>query len=136
MGDDGDDALTLQYCAWCNSPAMACAATCATCGAAIAQQDDLAGVSLPGVTVVEPLLAAIAERRHRFDGAVLERRVGAGVAGQNALAEDTPGAVALQDAGHPVPPIRRRRLAGREQHPLHRRLVDGSTVNSDNIGRD
>ncbi len=39
-----------RRCAWCEATAPADATTCPACGAALAQRDDLGGLTIPGVT--------------------------------------------------------------------------------------
>jgi hypothetical protein len=50
-----------RSCQWCGSSAPAAAPTCRGCGAALGERESLGGVVVPGVTAVDPALAA-------FDG--------------------------------------------------------------------
>jgi hypothetical protein len=47
-----------RTCPWCSEPAHAADTTCSKCGAALAQREDLGGILIPGVTGVDPALAA------------------------------------------------------------------------------
>jgi len=65
MTDPADPAVPLatapeRTCPWCSAPAGASDTTCVACGAALAQREDLGGVLIPGVTGVDPGLAAFA----------------------------------------------------------------------------
>lgn len=48
----------LPSCPWCGAPALPDASNCSNCGAAMAQNDDLGGLAIPGVTVVDPAMQA------------------------------------------------------------------------------
>jgi hypothetical protein len=56
MTDAWDAAPPPGLCPWCSGRNAPDARQCATCGAAIAQRDDLGGVVVPGVTGVDPNL--------------------------------------------------------------------------------
>jgi hypothetical protein len=56
MTDAWDAPLSPGTCPWCSGRNAPDARQCATCGAAIAQRDDLGGVVVPGVTGVDPNL--------------------------------------------------------------------------------
>ena len=45
-------------CPWCAQPASADAFYCSNCGAVMAQREDLGGLVIPGVTVVDPATQA------------------------------------------------------------------------------
>jgi len=45
-------------CPWCGQPAPPDCATCPSCGAVMAQAEDLGGLAIPGVTVVDPAMQA------------------------------------------------------------------------------
>ena len=45
-------------CPWCAQPASADAFYCSNCGAVMAQHEDLGGLAIPGVTVVDPAMQA------------------------------------------------------------------------------
>ena len=55
-------------CPWCSAPNPAGATACIACGAALAQRDSLGDVAIPGLTSVDPGLAAYAERPMRLRG--------------------------------------------------------------------
>ena len=56
MTDQWDAPPPPGTCPWCSGRNAPDARQCATCGAAIAQRDDLGGVVVPGVTGVDPNL--------------------------------------------------------------------------------
>jgi testis-expressed sequence 13 family protein len=56
MTDQWDAPLAPGACPWCSATNTPDARTCRSCGAAIAQRDDLGGVVVPGVTGVDPNL--------------------------------------------------------------------------------
>ena len=65
MTDEGDPGSenatggsTGPVCPWCSAPAAIGATRCASCGAAIAQRESISGLSIPGVTTVDPNLVA------------------------------------------------------------------------------
>ncbi len=45
-------------CHWCSAPATPNAYYCPSCGAVMAQREDLGGLAIPGVTVVDPAVQA------------------------------------------------------------------------------
>jgi len=47
---------TGRSCSWCDTPAAPDVAFCASCGASLAQREDLGDLSIPGVTTVDPAL--------------------------------------------------------------------------------
>ncbi len=57
-----------RTCPWCSEPAHATDTTCLKCGAALAQRDDLGGVLIPGLTGVDPALAAFAAQPTHLRG--------------------------------------------------------------------
>jgi hypothetical protein len=59
---------TDRTCPWCSEPARATDTTCSKCGAALAQREDLGGVLIPGVTGVDPGLAAFAAQPTHLRG--------------------------------------------------------------------
>jgi len=63
-----DDA-PVRRCSWCEATAAADATHCPSCGAALAQREDLGGILVPGVTGVDPGLADLADRPMRITGA-------------------------------------------------------------------
>lgn len=63
-----DDA-PVRRCSWCEATAAANATHCPSCGAALAQREDLGGILVPGVTAVAPGLADLADRPMRITGA-------------------------------------------------------------------
>lgn len=56
MTDQWDAPPAPGACPWCSATNPPEARQCATCGAAIAQRDDLGGVVVPGVTGIDPSL--------------------------------------------------------------------------------
>jgi len=64
---DAADPVT-RTCPWCSEPATATDTTCSTCGAALAQREELGGVLIPGVTGVDPGLAAYAAQPTHIKG--------------------------------------------------------------------
>ena len=56
------------HCAWCSAPNAAKATNCASCGAAMAQRESIGDLVVPGVTTVDPALAAIANLPLRLHG--------------------------------------------------------------------
>ncbi len=60
--------MTDRTCPWCSEPAAATDTTCAKCGAALAQREDLGGVVIPGLTGVDPALAAFAAQPTHLRG--------------------------------------------------------------------
>lgn len=55
-----------RHCAWCSAPAADDATHCPSCGAALAQRAELGGVIIPGVTGVDPRLAALKDQPLRL----------------------------------------------------------------------
>lgn len=55
-------------CPWCSAPNPSDATACVACGAALAQRDSLGDVAIPGLTSVDPGLAAYAGRPMRLRG--------------------------------------------------------------------
>jgi hypothetical protein len=51
-------AEALPSCPWCAEPALPDASNCSNCGAVMTQRDDLGGLAIPGVTVVDPAMQA------------------------------------------------------------------------------
>ena len=62
------DHAPVRRCSWCEATAVADATHCPSCGAALAQRDDLGGILVPGVTGVDPGLADLADRPMRITG--------------------------------------------------------------------
>jgi len=58
MGTGEGEHATGLSCQWCGTAAPAGATTCAGCGAALGQREDLGGLVIPGVTSVDPALQA------------------------------------------------------------------------------
>lgn len=56
MTDQWDAPLEPGTCPWCSSANPPEARTCGSCGASIAQREELGGVVVPGVTGVDPNL--------------------------------------------------------------------------------
>jgi hypothetical protein len=59
---------TDRTCPWCSEAAGATDITCSKCGAALAQREDLGGVLIPGLTGVDPGLAAFAAQPTHLRG--------------------------------------------------------------------
>jgi hypothetical protein len=59
---------TDRTCPWCSEPARVTDTICSKCGAALAQREDLGGVLIPGVTGVDPGLAAFAAQPTHLRG--------------------------------------------------------------------
>jgi hypothetical protein len=57
-----------RRCSWCEATASPGATDCPSCGAALAQREDLGGILVPGVTDVDPGLADLADRPMRISG--------------------------------------------------------------------
>ena len=57
-----------RRCAWCEAAAPKEATSCPACGAALAQREDVGGLVIPGVTSVDPALAAFDARPHHLAG--------------------------------------------------------------------
>jgi hypothetical protein len=66
MADPSDP--VMRTCPWCSEPATATDTTCSSCGAALAQREELGGVLIPGVTGVDPGLAAYAAQPTHIKG--------------------------------------------------------------------
>jgi hypothetical protein len=65
MTDPIDAPETDRTCPWCSAPATAADDHCRSCGAALAQRESIGGLVIPGVTTVDPALAAFdAQPRH------------------------------------------------------------------------
>jgi hypothetical protein len=92
MTTGGDSA---HRCAWCGTDARSDEMTCSSCGAALAQREDIGGVVIPGVTDVDPALQGLADRPMRIPGASPSQ----GMAGGMAVAAAIGGPVALAAIG-------------------------------------
>jgi len=68
-----------RTCPWCSAPVAATDTACPSCGAALAQRDDLGGVQIPGVTDVDPGLAAYAAQPMHLKGPSPTQGVASGV---------------------------------------------------------
>ena len=74
MSDEGASATPgvgapePRTCPWCATPAASDAATCASCGAALAQHESLGGVRIPGLTSVDPALEDFDKRPMHLRG--------------------------------------------------------------------
>ena len=65
MTDSIDGPESERTCPWCSAPAAAADDHCRSCGAALAQRESIGGLVIPGVTTVDPALAAFdAQPRH------------------------------------------------------------------------
>jgi hypothetical protein len=80
-----------SVCPWCAQPAAPDAQFCGSCGAVVAQNEDLGGLAIPGVTAVDPAMQAhsyassLSGARSRMSTLNLVGRVGGSTA-QLALA--------------------------------------------------
>ena len=54
----GEQGAGERSCQWCGTTAAATVETCPSCGAALAERESIGGLVLPGVTNVDPALAA------------------------------------------------------------------------------
>jgi hypothetical protein len=63
-----DVGATGRECPWCSAPAPAVAASCDSCGAALAQRESLGDVAIPGVTAIDPALQGLDGRPMRIPG--------------------------------------------------------------------
>ena len=68
-----------RSCPWCAAPAADGAATCAACGAALAQRESLGDVAIPGLTAVDPALQAVDGRPMHLAGPSASHGVANGV---------------------------------------------------------
>lgn len=66
--DDPAAPGTDRSCPWCSESARPDDTTCSKCGAALAQREDLGGVLIPGLTGVDPALAAFAAQPTHLRG--------------------------------------------------------------------
>jgi len=73
MTDEGTEPRT---CPWCSTPAADEATTCSSCGAALAQRESLGGVQIPGLTTVDPSLAAFDAQPTHLTGPSSSQAVG------------------------------------------------------------
>jgi hypothetical protein len=89
-----DDPATRR-CPWCDATATPEATHCMACGAALAQRDDLGGLTIPGVTAVDPALLDADSRPLHIPG----NSPSQGVAGGLALAALMGGPVGLAAIG-------------------------------------
>jgi hypothetical protein len=65
MPDPVDARESERTCPWCSARAAAADDHCHSCGAALAQRESIGGLVIPGVTAVDPALAAFdAQPRH------------------------------------------------------------------------
>jgi hypothetical protein len=73
MTDEGTEART---CPWCSTPADDEARVCGSCGAALAQRESLGEVQIPGLTTVDPSLAAFDAQPIHLTGPSSSQAVG------------------------------------------------------------
>lgn len=59
---------TGRLCQWCSTPAAEDAASCASCGAALAARESIGDLVIPGVTAVDPALQALDAQPFRLRG--------------------------------------------------------------------
>ena len=55
-GPGSSGAEAPRTCAWCGTPATAAAASCTSCGAALAQRESIGELAIPGLTSVDAAL--------------------------------------------------------------------------------
>jgi len=67
--DGSTESPNTRSCPWCSAVAAEDATRCPACGAALAQRDSIADLVIPGVTTVDPALAALAAQPLRIGGA-------------------------------------------------------------------
>ena len=68
MAEPNDPGAPARTCPWCSEPAKPADRICSSCGAALAQHEDLGGVVIPGLTGVDPGLAAYAAQPTHIKG--------------------------------------------------------------------
>lgn len=140
----------LLACPWCAQPAEPGAANCSTCGAVMAQHEDLGGLVIAGVTAVDPAMNAGlydstlmgSQSRMSALNAIGTSPAGAVaqvVAGAAMLATDRPrgfgGSVQPEDVGKPSQAALD--MAERLRHPTAADVpaipVERSTAQSDEL---
>jgi hypothetical protein len=65
---EGGGSEEQRVCAWCATPATSQAATCSSCGAALAQRESIGDVAIPGLTTVDAALQDYDKRPLRLRG--------------------------------------------------------------------
>jgi hypothetical protein len=68
-----------RTCPWCSAPVAATDTTCPSCGAALAQREDLGGVLIPGVTGLDPGLEAYRDQPTHLKGPSPTQGIASGV---------------------------------------------------------
>ncbi len=85
-----------RNCPWCDASAAPEATHCPSCGAALAQRTSIGGLTIPGVTTVDPALQAYAAQPPRIPGnSPSQSMAGSAIVAAAAL----PGPVALAAIG-------------------------------------
>lgn len=74
-----DELAVGRTCPWCSAAAPESATSCSACGAALAQRESIGGLTIPGVTTVDPALQAIDGKPMRIPGASPTQGVASGV---------------------------------------------------------
>jgi hypothetical protein len=80
------EATPERTCPWCSEPAGPTDTTCSKCGAALAQREDLGGVLIPGLTGVDPALAAFAAQPTHLRGPSPSQGLASGIIPAAAMA--------------------------------------------------
>jgi len=62
------DPVAPRSCPWCGTPAATDAATCSSCGAALAQRESIGDLRIPGLTAVDPALEDFDKRPMHLRG--------------------------------------------------------------------
>lgn len=60
---DSGPRAPARVCPWCSAPAPQDRAHCSSCGASLAQREGIDGLTIPGVTDVDPALVGLDEHR-------------------------------------------------------------------------
>jgi hypothetical protein len=79
MTEPRDPEPAARTCPWCSEPAKPTDRTCVKCGAALAQHEDLGGVVIPGLTGVDPGLAAYAAQPMHLKGPSASQGLATGI---------------------------------------------------------
>jgi hypothetical protein len=74
-----DDLVPASRCPWCSAAAPIGATQCPACGAALAQRESIAGLTIPGLTTIDPALQAIDGRPIHLRGPSPSQGMASGV---------------------------------------------------------
>ncbi len=83
MSESGEPAA--RVCQWCGASADDAATKCPSCGAALAERESLGGLVVPGVTTVDPALAAYDAQPLRIRGSSPSQGLAGGTVAAAAL---------------------------------------------------